>query len=120
MLAGTLARPLETEVALAELVIGVDLGGTKIRAGLVGRDGTIDRHRERATPTSSQDDLLTALDAAVEELIDDRVVAIGFAIPSTIDQAAGRAVFSTNIPLANLDFRDRMHDRWQLPVAIEN
>jgi glucokinase len=105
---------------LAELVIGVDLGGTKILAGLVGRDGSIERHRERPTPTSSQDDLLAGLDAAVEELIDDRVVALGFAIPSTIDQAAGRAVFSTNIPLADLDFRDRMQERWSLPVAIEN
>src|SRR5438034_7612394 len=59
-------------------VIGVDLGGTKILAGIVDRDGSVERHRETATPVGSQAELLAALDDAVESLRDERVVALGF------------------------------------------
>ena len=39
-------------------VIGVDLGGTKILAGIVERDGTVVHHRETPTPLESQEALL--------------------------------------------------------------
>ena len=71
-------------------VIGVDLGGTKILAGVVDRDGRVEHRREHATPVTSQDDLLAGLDEAVEELLDDNVVALGFGLPSRIDQRTGR------------------------------
>lgn len=101
-------------------MIGVDLGGTKILSGLIGRDGRIERRYEIPTPLESQQVLLEGLDAAVEELLDDGVAAIGFGIPSTIDQRAGRAVTSVNVPLADLAFRDRMRGRFGLPVGIDN
>jgi glucokinase len=102
-------------------VIGVDLGGTKILAGIVFADGRVERRREHATPVTSQDDLLAGLDAAVEELLDEEVVAIGFGIPSPIDQRTGRAQQAVNIPLdATVDFRGRMAERFGLPVGIEN
>jgi len=101
-------------------VIGVDLGGTKILAGIVERDGHVAHHREYVTPTESQEALLEAVDAAVAELLDDDVGAIGFGIPSTLDQRTGKAVLPPNIPIMGLPIRDRMRDRWQLPVAIEN
>jgi glucokinase len=102
-------------------VIGVDLGGTKILAGIVGRDGRVERHRENPTPVTSQDDLLAGLDGAVEELLDDDIVALGFGLPSPIDQAGGRAMQAVNIPLdASIDFRTRMAERFDLPVGIEN
>ena len=102
-------------------MIGVDLGGTKILAGIVTRDGQVGHRREHATPVGSQDELLAGLDASVEELLDDEVVAIGFGIPSPIDQSTGRAYQAVNIPLdASVDFRDRMAQRFGLPVGIEN
>jgi len=102
-------------------VIGVDLGGTKILAGVVFADGRIERRREHATPVTSQDDLLAGLDAAVEELLDEEVVALGFGIPSPIDQRSGRAQQAVNVPLdATVDFRGRMAERFGLPVGIEN
>ena len=52
--------------------------------------------------------------------MDDDVTALGFGIPSRIDQRAGRVVASVNIPLADLDFRDRMSRRFGLPVGIDN
>jgi glucokinase len=101
-------------------VIGVDLGGTKILAGVVDRSGAVERRRESPTPVGSQDELLRGLEAAVAEVLDDGVVAIGLGIPSTIDQRTGRAVSSVNIPLADLDVRGWVAERFGLPVGIDN
>jgi glucokinase len=102
-------------------VIGVDVGGTKTLAAVVDRDGTIEQQVVRPTDVSSQDALLACLDAIVEEVRGDReIAALGFGIPSRVDQRSGRAVASVNIPLADVDFRDRMHERHGLPVGIDN
>ena len=101
-------------------VIGVDLGGTKVLAGVVDREGGVEQRRERPTPLASQDELLAGLDEAVEELIGDGVVALGFGIPSQIDQRTGKVGGSVNIPLGDLDFRGRMSERFGLPVGIDN
>src|SRR5262245_31682797 len=104
----------------AKHALGVDVGGTKVLAGVIDRDGNVARSKERPTPVSSQDDLLAGLDETLEELLDDDVEAIGFGLCSTIDQRAGRAVASVHIPLHDIDFRDRMKERYGLPVAIDN
>jgi glucokinase len=100
--------------------IGVDVGGTKILAGIVGRDGEVVRRHERPTPTDSQDALIAELEAAVRELLDDEIAAIGFGVPSTIDQREGVAVSSVNIPLRNVPLRDLMRERLALPIGIDN
>ena len=107
-------------MAAQERVIGVDLGGTKILAGVVDRDGEVLRRREWPTPVESQEKLLAALDRSVEELLEPGVVALGLSIPSVIDQRAGRALSSVNIPLHDLDLRTRMEARFDLPVGLEN
>jgi glucokinase len=101
-------------------VIGIDLGGTKILAGVVDREGHVERRREHATPTGSQEELLAGLDSAVEELMTDEIAALGFGIPSPIDQRTGRALQAVNIPLGNIEFRSRMAEQFGLPVGIEN
>ena len=102
-------------------VIGVDLGGTKILAGVVDDRGQVERRREYPTPTASQDELLAGLDTAIEELLTDDIAALGFGLPSPIDQKAGRALQAVNIPLdQSVDFRGRMRERFGLPVGIEN
>jgi len=103
-------------------VIGVDVGGTKTLFAVVAADGTIEARVERPTVTSSQEGLLAELDGGVEELrsANPEAAAIGFGIPTRVDQRRGRAVASVNIPLADLDLRDRMRERHGLPVAIDN
>jgi glucokinase len=102
------------------LVIGVDLGGTKIAAGLVDGDGVVHERRERLTPTESQEALLDALEEAVAELLGADVTAVGIGVPSIIDRTTGRALGSVNIPLDDVDLDDRLRARFGLPVAIEN
>ena len=102
-------------------VIGVDVGGTKTLAAVVNRDGEVEEHVEHPTDVSSQEALLAGLDAIVKEAREGReIAALGFGVPSRVDQRSGRAVASVNIPLADVDFRDRMRERHGLPIGIEN
>jgi glucokinase len=103
-------------------VIGVDVGGTKTLAAVVSRDGSLGARIEQPTEVKSEAGLLAQLDALVEELRAGapEVAALGFGIPSRIDQVAGRAVASVNVPLHGTDFRERMRERHGLPVAIDN
>ena len=100
----------------------MDVGGTKILAAVVSRDGSLGARVERPSDHSSQDALLDELDTMVEELLraEPAVQALGFGIPSRIDQRAGHALKSVNIPLEGVDLRDRMRERHGLPVALDN
>ncbi len=102
------------------LVIGVDLGGTKILAGLVGSDGQVHQTVERPTVTTSQTALLDELADVVRSLPQDGVQAVGFGIPSRIDHAHGVALGAVNIPIRDVRFLDEMHERLGLTVAMEN
>jgi glucokinase len=101
-------------------VIGVDVGGTKILAGVVDPQGRIGHRRERTTDVTSQDELIEEIGSAAEELLDDSVEAVGFGLPSRVDQESGRVDGSVNVPLANVALRELLSNRLGLPVAIEN
>ena len=104
----------------APLVIGLDVGGTKILSGLVDRDGQVVAQHEIHSPGESQADVLAALDSAVEELLDDRVVAIGYGIPANLERGTGRILHATNLPLESVDLVSRSNERYGLPVGVEN
>ena len=101
-------------------MIGVDVGGTKILAGRVSRDGAIEQRHELPTPTISEPALLEGLANAVEQLLAADVTGVGFGIPSTIDQRTGTAVSSVNIPLTDVDLRTWGADRFGVPVGVDN
>jgi glucokinase len=101
-------------------VIALDLGGTKLAAGVVDREGVVLRRTQHATETSAQDALLAQIERAIAELLDDTVGALGVGVPSLIDQRAGRAGASVNVPLAGVDLRARLERRFGVPVALEN
>jgi glucokinase len=101
-------------------VIGVDLGGTKVLAGIVDSQGNLRATVERPTPTGSQSELLDCLVAVVEELRSPEIEAVGFGIPSRIDRRTGNALGAVNIPLAELPFARELTERLGLPVSVEN
>ena len=105
---------------MTERAIGIDVGGTKIAAGVIDRDGQILNRVERPTPTESREEFLELLDEMVDQLRGDGVSAIGFGLPSTIDQRTGRVVGSVHVPLADFDFRDHAAERFSIPVALDN
>ncbi len=103
-----------------ERVIGVDLGGTKILAGVVARDGTIGRTIEIATPDGTQEEVLSAIDGVVEDLVVDGAAAIGYGVPLNIDRRTGVALRAVNLPLHRVHFPDRARQRFGLPAGVEN
>jgi glucokinase len=105
---------------VAERAIGIDVGGTKIAAGVIDREGRIQRRVERPTPADSRDEFLELLDEIVDDLRVEGVEAIGFGLPSTIDQRTGRVVGSVHVPLNDFDFRDHAAERFSIPVALDN
>jgi glucokinase len=103
-----------------ERVIGVDLGGTKILAGLVARDGTIGRTIAIATPDGTQAEVLEAIDVVVADLLEDGAAAIGYGVPLNIDRRTGVALRAVNLPLHQVHFPDRASERFGLPAGVEN
>ncbi len=102
------------------LVIGLDVGGTKILSGLVDRDGQVVAEREIDTPSEFQADVLAAIDSAVDELLDDRVAAIGYGIPARLERGTGLILKAVNLPLESVDLVARSNERYGLPVGVEN
>ncbi len=100
-------------------MIGVDVGGTKIRAGVVDAGGRVERTYETATPTSTQEALVEALVEAVEAVRDDAVAAVGFGVPARVDRL-GVARGAVNAPLHELSFPGALGPRLGLPVAVAN
>ena len=101
-------------------MIGVDLGGTKILAGVVDESGGVGRTVEIATPTSSQAALVDALVGVVEELRTGDTAAVGFGIPTRVDPKTGVAIAAVNVPVHRLSLRDEVGGRIGLPVGAVN
>ena len=101
-------------------MIGVDVGGTKVLAGVVDREGEIHARHEMETPKASEEAVVAALDEAVDALLQDRVGAIGYGIPSNLDRRTKVALQATNLPLTELDLVAHARERFGLPVGIEN
>jgi glucokinase len=96
------------------------VGGTKILAGVIDRDGSIEAQHEIETPQSSQDDVVEALDTAVRSILDDEVGAIGYGIPSNLDRTTKVALQATNLPLRHFDLRAHGREQFGLPIGVEN
>ncbi|OFW71534.1 MAG: hypothetical protein A2Y55_07205 [Actinobacteria bacterium RBG_16_68_12] len=104
----------------APLVIGLDVGGTKILSGVVDREGQVLARHEVHSPGDSQADLLAALDSAVETLLDDRISGIGYGVPGNLERGTRRLLRATNLPLENFDLAAHGRARFGVPVGVEN
>lgn len=106
-----------------ECVIGVDLGGTKLLAGVVDADLNVHHRVHRTVHGLAQRELLDMAVEAVEEArasTTSEVAAVGFGIPCLIDQRRGMATMAVNLPLRDVPFRDLMAERLGLPVEVDN
>jgi glucokinase len=103
--------------------IGVDMGGTKLLAGAVDSGLSVHHRAQRSLNRLDQSYLLDVVVDAVEETRESAgadVAAVGFGIPSLIDQRSGNAVIAVNLPLKNIRFGDVMTERLGLPVFVDN
>jgi glucokinase len=103
------------------LVIGVDVGGTKLLAGLVDPSGKVHETVERPTRTDSQEALLDEIAELVRQLPPSGAAAVGIGVPSRVDQRTGVVLGAVNIPIPQeVSFRSEMEKRIGLPVGLEN
>jgi glucokinase len=103
------------------MTIGVDLGGTHIRAG-IEEHGTIIHPRKEAFQTRRS--LEQTLDQFVEfirPLVSAQVSGIGIGVPSVVDVERGIVYNVVNIPSwVEVPLKDILEDEFRIPVCINN
>lgn len=103
------------------LAIGIDVGGTKIAAGVVDEDGRVLARSRRATPTTDPSAVLDAIAGLVEEFRDRFAVrAVGVGAAGYVDVTGSTVVFSPHLAWRNEPLRDAVVRRTGLPVLVDN
>jgi glucokinase len=103
------------------VVLGVDVGGTKVAVAAV--NGVTATHAaEHPTVTVSTDALLDGVEHVVRDVIGaaGEPEAIGVGVPSQIEFATGTVEMSVNIPLTGLALREELGRRFGVPVFVDN
>ncbi len=102
-------------------IIGVDVGGTKICAGLI-EEGKIIKKYSCPTPAyEAKEVVVDAIASAISEVFDEKIAGIGIGVPGLVDQDENLVVDVTNIPSWNcVPLRDMIRDRFNKPVFVNN
>ncbi len=104
-------------------MIGVDLGGTKLLAGVLDAEYSVHYRTQRTVAGLDAGALLDASVQTVQDAIEGaggEVAAVGFGIPCLIDQRTGLGVMAVNLPLHDVPFGAIMAERLGLPVFVDN
>jgi glucokinase len=102
-------------------VVGIDVGGTSIKAALCDGELAVLAQEQVPTDTSDQGALLDSLALLVKSVAGGASCdGVGFGLPSEIDQRTGRVVDSINIPIVDVPFVEEMQRRLGAPVKIDN
>ena len=107
-----------------QLVIGIDLGGTKISAALVDAEGHIVLMQE--IPTQAEDGFHTTLQrmcALVLSLCEGRKkeqqpIAIGVAVAAQVDPSSGTVIFAPNLAWHHVPLQEELAKKLHLPVIV--
>ena len=102
--------------------IGVDLGGTNVRAGIVGWDWDMrDYRREKFANQGSLDETLSQLKAFIRPLMGPEIKGIGIGVPSVVDIENGIVYNVTNIPSwERVPLRSILEKEFAVPVVVNN
>lgn len=104
------------------VVAALDVGGTSIKAALIGRDGAVITETRRSTGVERGPAAVVRgiLDLAVELAVTDgrSVAAIGVGVPGTVDSAAGIARYAVNLGWRDVALVEQLVARTGLPVAL--
>ena len=101
--------------------IGVDLGGTNIRAALVDGTNVIRKEKAPCPAKGTQEEVINAIAALIEPLICDEVTSIGIGVPSVVDTAKGIVYNVANIPSwQEVHLKEIYENRFGIPVHINN
>lgn len=97
--------------------IGIDLGGTNLRVGLVSKDGEMVKRVKE--PTSEK--ILDSIFQAAGGLFSDDVAGIGIGVAGLIDRENGKVLISPNLhAVEKIDLIGEIGEKFGVPVCIEN
>jgi len=103
------------------LAIGVDVGGTKVAAGVVDEHGRVIEKLKRFTPAASPDDTIGVIAGAVTELLSRyEVDAVGIGAAGFVDQARANVLFAPNLAWRDEPVKKLVEERIGRPVIVEN
>ncbi len=97
--------------------IGIDIGGTNLRAALISGAGEV----IKKVKEPSAGNVLENLQNAVRSLHTDDVAGIGIGIAGLLDRKKGIVLLSPNLhSVEGIDFVEALHKQFSVPVFIEN
>ena len=104
----------------AMLTVGIDVGGTSIRAAAVDRSGTVVDSLRTQTPSSA-----VALEDALHRLVDhlrgrNDVAAVGLAVAGFLTEDRTVVRFAPHLPWVETPVARRLTSRFGLPVVLEH
>jgi glucokinase len=112
------------------LAIGVDVGGTKILAGVVDDAGRMTASTRRPTPSTDPEAVADTIADVVGELCagldnggtgaDESVETVGIGAAGFVDRDRSMLLFAPNLAWRNEPLRDKVAKRIDLPVVVEN
>ena len=111
-----------------KFIIGIDLGGTNLKAGLLDLNYKIRRRYNLATRRYIQkEDLISAIVYCVNKISRDSglrtndIGAIGIGLPGPVDAKGGIVHFLPNIPgWRQVKLKKILQDKLKLPVFLDN
>ncbi|PTE11825.1 ROK family protein [Mesorhizobium helmanticense] len=101
------------------LSIGIDIGGTNLRAARISATGQIlDRISEKSAPDPEL--VLSRIAGMVRRLDAPEVAAIGIGVPGRVDARLRRVLSGGYVNLASVSLAERLEDIAGKPVVVDN
>ena len=108
-------------MTIPENIIGIDLGGTNIRAGKIINDQIV-HSAKLATPSKgSVDEVMSQIYSVTDNCFDAGTLSIGVGVPSVVDVENGIVYDVTNIPSWKVvPLKEMLEKRYNVPVHVNN
>ncbi len=107
----------------ANSAVGVDIGGTKVLAGVVDGAGVVVERVRLQTPHRSkkpevvEDTIVEAIGTLSET---SNLAAVGIGAAGFVDAAGARVLFAPHLSWRNEPLKDRLEERLGIPVLVDN
>ena len=113
--------------AKADYFVGVDLGGTKILAGVFDSQlNCIGRNKISTKADRGAEAVIERIARCVQDAVDDcdlnlkQVRGIGIGAPGAIDPESGKVVFAPNLQWKDVALKKQLEKHLDIPVFLEN
>ncbi len=103
------------------LTVGVDIGGTKVAAGVVDRQGRVLARQRRLTPSKDPKAVVSTIVEVVQALrAENHIRAVGIGAAGFVDAARSRVLFAPHLAWRNEPLQAAVAQVLDLPVVVEN